>query len=46
MRAKTVQIVWHCKEPVFSVDFDPQRPRLFITGGADKDIKVTYQYSD
>ncbi len=40
MRAKTLQIVWHCKEPVFSLDFSPCEPRTLITAGADKDIKV------
>jgi hypothetical protein len=40
MRAKTLQIVWHCKEPVFSLDFSPCEPCTLITAGADKDIKV------
>lgn len=38
MRAKTLQIVWHGKEPVFSVDFHPTG--LLATAGADKDIKL------
>ncbi len=40
MKAKTLQIVWHGKEPVFSLDFCPSIPSLLATGGADKDIKV------
>lgn len=38
MRAKTLQIVWHGKEPVFSLDFHPSG--MLATAGADKDIKV------
>jgi len=40
MKAKTLQIVWHGKEPVFTLDFHPTNPTLLATGGADKDIKV------
>ena len=38
MKVKVVQIVWHSKEPIFSVDF--HRSGLLATGGADKDVKV------
>ena len=38
MKAKTLQIVWHGKEPVFSVDFHPDG--YLATGGADKEVKV------
>lgn len=38
MRAKTIQIVWHGKEPVYSVDFHPDG--TLFTGGADKEIKA------
>ncbi|KAL4452332.1 hypothetical protein ABPG75_007994 [Micractinium tetrahymenae] len=38
MRAKTLQIVWHAKEPVYSVDFHPNGQ--LVTGGADKEVKV------
>lgn len=38
MKVKVVQIVWHSKEPVFSVDFHPSG--LLASGGGDKDIKV------
>jgi chromatin assembly factor 1 subunit B len=38
MRAKTLQIIWHAKDPVFSVDFHPDG--YLATGGGDKDIKV------
>jgi hypothetical protein len=38
MKVKVIQIVWHSKEPVFSVDFHPSG--LLASGGGDKDIKV------
>ena len=38
MRVKTLQIVWHGKEPVYSLDFHPSG--ILATGGADKEIKV------
>ena len=38
MKVKVLQIVWHNKEPVFSVDFHPSG--IFATGGADSEIKV------
>ena len=38
MRAKTLQIIWHSKEPVLSLDFHPDG--YLATSGADKDIKV------
>jgi hypothetical protein len=38
MRVKTVQIVWHSKEPVYSLDFHSSG--LLASGGADKDVKV------
>jgi WD40 repeat protein len=38
MKAKTLQIIWHSKDPVFSIDFHPDG--YFATGGADKEIKV------
>jgi chromatin assembly factor 1 subunit B len=38
MRAKTLQIIWHSKDPVFSIDFHPDG--YFATGGADREIKV------
>jgi hypothetical protein len=40
MRASTLEIIWHAKEPVLSVDFHPTDARLFATGGGDKDVKV------
>jgi WD40 repeat protein len=39
MRAKTLQIIWHSKDPVFSIDFHPDG--YFATGGADREIKVS-----
>ncbi len=38
MKAKTLQVVWHSKQPVFSLDFHPSG--LLATGGGDKDVKV------
>lgn len=38
MRVKTLQIVWHEKEPVCSLDFS--KSGVLATGGADKTIKV------
>jgi len=42
MRSQTLEIIWHAKEPVLSVDFHPSDPRLFATGGGDKDVKVRF----
>ena len=36
---KVLQIVWHNKEPVFSVDFDHNG--TLATAGADSEIKVS-----
>ena len=38
MKAKTIHIVWHNTEPVWSLDFHPSG--LLATGGGDKEIKV------
>ena len=40
MRVKTLQILWHDKQPVFSVDFSPCHPGVLATAGADKEVKV------
>ena len=37
-KLKTIQIVWHGKEPVYSLDFHPNG--LLFTAGADKEIKT------
>ncbi len=39
MHLKTLQIIWHGKEPVFSVDFQPNSHTL-VSGGQDGEIKV------
>ncbi len=39
MKAKILQIVWHEKEPVYSVDF--HSTGILATAGADKEIKVS-----
>ncbi|KAI3438192.1 hypothetical protein D9Q98_000629 [Chlorella vulgaris] len=38
VKAKTLQVVWHSKEPVYSVDFHSNGQ--LVTGGADKEVKV------
>ncbi|DBB16492.1 hypothetical protein WJX82_009453 [Trebouxia sp. C0006] len=38
MRVKTIQIVWHEKKPVYSVDFHSSG--VLATGGGDKDVKL------
>lgn len=48
MKVKTVQIVWHGKEPVFSLDFHPAagvKPEegdkyLLATGGGDNEVRM------
>ena len=43
MKVTTPQIVWHSKEPVFSADFHRNGAAWrLVTGGADKDIKVSF----
>ncbi|KXZ43425.1 hypothetical protein GPECTOR_91g579 [Gonium pectorale] len=38
MQLKTLQIVWHSKEPVLSVDFQPNSHTL-VSGGQDGEVK-------
>lgn len=38
MKAGTLQIVWHGRDPVYSLDFHPSG--LLATAGGDKEIKV------
>lgn len=38
MRTKVLQILWHSKDPVFSLDFHPNG--LLVTAGQDKEIMV------
>jgi chromatin assembly factor 1 subunit B len=38
MKATTLQILWHGKDPVLTLDFHPSG--LLATGGADKDVRV------
>ena len=35
MRARTVQIIWHDKQAIFSVSFNPTRKHIFSTSGGD-----------
>ena len=37
-KCRTIQIVWHGKEPVYSLDFHPDG--TLATAGADKEIKL------
>lgn len=39
MQLKTLQVAWHDKEPVFSVDFQPSSHTV-VTGGQDGELKV------
>ena len=39
MRVKVLQVVFHNKEPVFSVDFHPSG--VFATAGTDGEVKVS-----
>ena len=41
MKIKTVQILWHNKEAIFSADFEPHGNRL-ATGGADQTVRVCH----
>jgi WD40 repeat protein len=41
MRLKTIQILWHDRNPIFSVDFDPFDSNRLATGGADSHIRVS-----
>lgn len=38
VKAKTLQVVWHNREPVYSLDFHPSG--LLATGGGDKEVKL------
>jgi len=41
MKVKTPEIVWHNKQPVFTVDFHRSGPNWrMVTGGADNEVKV------
>lgn len=41
MKVKTIQILWHNKQPIYTADFEPFGSRL-ATGGADSAIRVLY----
>jgi chromatin assembly factor 1 subunit B len=40
MKVKTLQIHWHNKQPIYSVDFNPQNPQKLVTCGGDNNIRV------
>jgi WD40 repeat protein len=40
MRAKTIQIIWHDKLSIFSVDFHPRNPTQFVTCGGDCNLNL------
>lgn len=43
MKLNTPEIVWHNKEPVFTVDFHRNGPNWrLVTGGGDNDVKVRW----
>ena len=39
MKVKTLQVLWHGKDPVLSVDFNPA-DGLLASCGTDKEIKL------
>jgi hypothetical protein len=45
MKAKTLQIHWHEKQPVYSCHFEPLEPFRLATCGADSCIRVTLNHS-
>ncbi|KAI8818420.1 WD40-repeat-containing domain protein [Fimicolochytrium jonesii] len=40
MRVKTLQILWHDKQPIFSVDFEPNGNGRFATAGGDYNVRI------
>ncbi|KAJ3085507.1 hypothetical protein HK102_014105 [Quaeritorhiza haematococci] len=40
MRAKTLQIHWHDRQPIFSVDFEPCGRGRLATAGADCNVRI------
>lgn len=42
MKAKTVQIHWHQKHPVFSLDTHPLDPQLLVTAGGDNAVRASH----
>jgi len=40
MLAKVLRVHWHDKQPVFSVDFDPNDSEHFVTAGGDNNVRV------
>jgi hypothetical protein len=40
MKVKTLQIYWHDKQPIFSVDFEPIPDGRIATSGADGCVRV------
>jgi hypothetical protein len=40
MRSKVLQILWHNKDPVYSLDFHPNG--MLATAGQDKEVMVRH----
>ncbi|TPX37649.1 hypothetical protein SmJEL517_g00770 [Synchytrium microbalum] len=40
LKVKTLQIHWHDKQAVYSVDFEPGTSERFATGGADNAVRI------
>jgi hypothetical protein len=40
MRVKTLQILWHDKQAIFTADFEPNGGSRLATGGADQNVRV------
>jgi len=40
MKAKTLQIHWHDRQPIFSIDFEPCGKGRLATAGGDENVRV------
>jgi len=42
MKAKTLQIHWHDRQPIFSIDFEPCGKGRLATAGGDENVRVCF----
>ncbi|KAI9296186.1 WD40 repeat-like protein [Neoconidiobolus thromboides FSU 785] len=40
MKASTLQFLWHCKDPIYSLDFHPNIKDYFATCGSDSTVRL------
>jgi len=40
MKAKTLQIHWHDRQPIFSIDFEPCGKGRLATAGGDENVRI------